>query len=308
MIVDIVLAIIGLALIVFGADFLVDGASSVARKSGVSEFVIGLTIVGFGTSCPELVVSITGAIQGSAEVSLGNVIGSNIFNTLLILGFTAITAPVTVSLANRRRDIPMMVLVTFLFLFLCKSGNMLTRLEGIVFLVLFAAYLFYCFKFDRKADEENDEQKQFGTPLSLLLIAGGLAALIGGGRLLVDHAVSLAHAVGISEKVIALTLLAGGTSLPELATCIIAAVKHRNQLALGNIIGSNIFNILLILGVSSAVTPLSSGAINTLDNAALAASAVLLWLFTYTGKANRVDRWEGALMIALFVAYYWMLF
>ena len=308
MIIDIVLVIIGLALIVLGADYLVEGASSIARRSGVSEFVIGLTIVGFGTSCPELVVSLAGALEGNADVSIGNVLGSNIFNTLLILGLTALLSPVAVTRANRRRDIPVMLSVTILLLPLLFSGGELSRAEGAIFLVLFAAYMFFCFKFDERGPEEAQGQKQYGPVLSIVLVVVSLGGLVFGGRLLVDHAVAIARTVGVSDKVIALTLLAGGTSLPELATCIVAASKHREQLALGNIIGSNLFNILLILGVSSLVTPLSSSSITTIDASALALSAAAMWIFSFTGHKDRIDRWEGALMLALFAAYYLLLF
>ena len=308
MIIDIVLVIIGLALIVLGADYLVEGASSIARRSGVSEFVIGLTIVGFGTSCPELVVSLAGALEGNADVSIGNVLGSNIFNTLLILGLTALLSPVAVTRANRRRDIPVMLSVTILLLPLLFSGGELSRAEGAIFLVLFAAYMFFCFKFDERGPEETQGQKQYGPVLSIVLVVVSLGGLVFGGRLLVDHAVAIARTVGVSDKVIALTLLAGGTSLPELATCIVAASKHREQLALGNIIGSNLFNILLILGVSSLVTPLSSSSITIIDASALALSAAAMWIFSFTGHKDRIDRWEGALMLALFAAYYLLLF
>lgn len=308
MILDICLLITGLALIIFGADFLVDGASGIARKSGVSEFVIGLTIVGFGTSLPELVVSLTGAIQGNADVSLGNVIGSNIFNTFLILGVTAAIAPVRVSSLNRKRDLPIMVLVTFLFLFLCRFGREISRFDGILMLALFAGYLFFCFKSDSSVAEDEGQQKNIGTAISVLMVVCGLAALIAGGRIFVNHSVSLARSIGVSDKVIAITLLASGTSLPELVTCIVASSKHRNQLALGNIIGSNIFNILLILGVSSILTPLSAVSVSTTDIVALAVSAVSIWLFTCTGRPDRIDRWEGALLVVLFGVYYLLLF
>ena len=304
----ILLLILGLALIVFGADWLVDGASAIARRAGISEFVIGLTIVGFGTSCPELVVSLTGAIQGSADISVGNVIGSNIFNTLLILGITAVIAPVAVTRANARRDIPIALLVTFLFVAFALTGQQITRVEGAVFLAVFVAYMVYCFKSDRPVEQEESGQKVKSVWLAVLLVLAGLAGLVFGGNLFVDNATAIARALGVSDKFIAITLLAGGTSLPELATCIVAAAKKKDQLALGNVLGSNIFNILLILGASSVVVPLSTLAITWVDLGALLASAAMVWLCTYTGRRDRVDRWEAILMLLGFVAYYVWLF
>ena len=307
MTIQILILLAGLALIVFGADILVDGASAIARKSGVSEFVIGLTIVGFGTSCPELVVSLTGAIQGNADISVGNVIGSNIFNTLLILGMTAVIAPVAVTRSNSRRDIPIALLVTFLFVAFALTGDSITRVEGAVFLAVFVAYMIYCFKSDRPAEEEAP-QKERSIWLAILLVLGGLAGLVFGGNLFVNNATAIARALGVSDKFIAITLLAGGTSLPELATCIVAAAKQKDQLALGNVLGSNVFNILLILGTSAVVTPLSTLAINWVDLGVLTGSAAMVWLWTYTGHRDRVDRWEAILMLLTFIGYYAYLF
>ena len=307
MILQIVLLLVGLALIVFGADWLVDGASAVARRAGISEFVIGLTIVGFGTSCPELVVSLTGAFQGNADISVGNVVGSNIFNTLLILGLTAAIAPVAMTRTNSRRDIPITLLVTFLFAALALTGTQISRVEGIAFLLIFVAYMVYCFKTDTGMTEEV-QQKVRSLWLAILLVLAGLAGLIFGGQLFVNNATAIARALGVSDKFIALTLLAGGTSLPELATCIVAAAKKKDQLALGNVLGSNIFNILLILGASATVTPLSTVALTWADLGALLLSIVLVWLWTYTGHRDRVDRWEAVLMLTLFFGYYTWLF
>lgn len=302
MAIQLILLVAGLALIVYGANWLVDGASAVARKAGVSEFVIGLTIVGFGTSCPELVVSLTGALQGNADVSIGNVLGSNIFNILLILGITALFSPIKVSRVNTRRDIPITIAVTLLFCVFALTGRTITRVEGVVFLLLFAAYIYSCFKFD-SAPAEDDAPKKIKTPLAILLILAGLAALIGGGRLFVDNAVGFAKAIGVSDKFIAITLLAGGTSLPELATCVVAAAKKRDQLALGNVLGSNVFNILLILGCSASITPLSSVSMSLADLGALVVSTLLILLWSFTGKKLVMDRWEGVLMVLCFASY-----
>ena len=302
MIVQIGLLLVGLALIVFGADWLVDGASAVARKAGISEFVIGLTIVGFGTSCPELVVSLTGAFQGNADISVGNVVGSNIFNTLLILGLTAAIAPVAMTRANSRRDIPITLLVTFLFAVPALSGTQIARVEGIVFLLIFVAYMVYCFKTDTGVSEEA-QQKVRNIWVAILLVLAGLGGLIFGGQLFVNNATAIARALGVSDKFIAITLLAGGTSLPELATCVVAAAKKKGQLALGNILGSNVFNILLVLGCSAAVHPLHFGHLNLVDAGVLMLSAILVFTSAYTGKKNMIDRLDGSIMLLCEAAY-----
>ena len=315
MLIQILFLIAGLLLIIFGADWLVDGASAIARKLKISEFVIGLTIVGFGTSCPELVVSVTGAIKGISDISIGNVIGSNIFNTLLILGLTALLLPIDVSRSNRRRDIPMTLAVTVLLivcgmsvtLFRIGTQDGLSRVEGIVFLALFALYLYSCFKND-EAPAEEVPQKDMSTFKAVALTFLGLAGLVAGGRWFVDSAVYIARVAGVSDKFIAITLLAGGTSLPELATCVIAAAKKKGQLALGNILGSNIFNILLILGVSATIQPISFSGINIMDIAALAVSIILVAISSYTFKKNQIDRFEGAIFLLAFIAYYIWLF
>ena len=316
MTIQIIILLVSLAAIVLGADWLVDGASAIARKFGISEFVIGLTIVGFGTSCPELVVSLTGAFKGLADISIGNVVGSNIFNTLLILGLTAAVAPVAVTRSNRRRDIPITLLVTFL-LVLCGmsfsiagigKGDNLSRIEGIVFLVVFAAYLYSSFKFDEGSSEEDGGKRINNVWAAVGLVAAGLAGLIIGGRFFVDSATKIASMAGVSEKFIAITILAGGTSLPELVTSIVAAAKHKGQLALGNILGSNVFNILLILGLSAVVTPLSMAGMSLVDVGVLLLSAILVWMWTYTGRKDHIDRWEGIVMLLCFVAYYVWLF
>lgn len=300
--------LVGLGLIVLGADWLVEGASSIARKAGVSEFVIGLTIVGFGTSCPELVVSLTGALEGNADVAVGNVLGSNIFNVLFILGITALLCPVSMTADNRKRDIPETLLVTMLLL--CFGMvNGLSRWEGALFLLLFALYIFASF---RRGKPSEEEEKVLSKPrklwLSILLVLAGLAGLIFGGNLFVDSATALARMLGVSDKFIAVTILAGGTSLPELATSLVAALKGRDQLALGNILGSNVFNILLILGSSALIIPLSFASVTYVDALALLLSVALLLLWAYTGRRERIDRWEGAFMLLLFGAYYYYLF
>jgi len=304
MAIQILILLAGLFLVVVGADYLVEGASSVARRFGLSEFVIGLTIVGMGTSAPEMVVSFIGAIQGNADISIGNVVGSNIFNTLLILGVTAILLPMAITRENMRRDIPTNILVTVLFIGMLSSG--LARWEGAVLLTFFVWYMWDSFRKgaqDQDSAQQADETAPRKLWLSLLMIAGGLAALIFGGRLFVNSATGIAHALGVSDKFIAITILAGGTSLPELATCVAAAIKKKGQLALGNIIGSNIFNLLLILGGSALINPLSNNGITYVDMGALLASAVALVAACFIGKKNTIDRLDGSLFVLLFAAY-----
>ncbi len=311
MAIQLLILVVGLALIVFGADWLVDGASGIARKAGISEFVIGLTIVGFGTSCPELVVSLTGAIAGKSDISAGNVIGSNIFNTLLILGLTAVISPIAITHENKRRDIPMTIAVTLLFILCGMSVSLfglgeydgISRIEGALFLILFAIYIYRCFKTGSAPGTNEVEEKQLRLAAAIALVAAGLAGLIVGGKLFVNSATEIARMAGVSDKFIAVTILAGGTSLPELATCVVAAAKKKGQLALGNILGSNVFNILLVLGCSAAVHPLHFGHINLVDAGVLMLSAILVFTSAYTGKKNMIDRLDGSIMLLCEAAY-----
>lgn len=310
--INLILLLIGLGLVVLGADWLVNGASSIARRAGISEFVIGLTIVGFGTSCPELVVSLTGAIEGNSDISVGNVVGSNIFNALFILGLTALVLPVGMTDKNRRTDIPITLVVTILLVVLGITGSMsgpvISRWEGVVMLLVFSVYLFYCFKSDSKDELSETRQAILSFPKAIALTLTGLAGLIFGGDLFVDSATALARQIGVSDKFIAVTILAGGTSLPELATSLTAAIRGKEQLALGNILGSNVFNAMLILGLSSIITPLSFASMTIVDIAALVLSSVLLLIWAYTGRRNRIDRWEGTAMLLCYVAYNVFLF
>ena len=310
--VNILLLLVGLGLVVLGADWLVNGASSIARRAGISEFVIGLTIVGFGTSCPELVVSLSGAIEGNSDISVGNVVGSNIFNVLFILGLTAMVLPVGMTDKNRRIDIPITLGVTILLVILGITGSMsgpvISRWEGVLMLLVFSAYLFYCFKSDSKDEFSETQQATLSITKSIALTLTGLAGLIFGGDLFVDSATALARQIGVSDKFIAVTILAGGTSLPELATSLVAAIKGKEQLALGNILGSNVFNAMMILGLSSVIAPLSFASMTIVDIITLVLSAVLLLIWAYTGRKNRIDRREGAAMLLCYVAYNVFLF
>lgn len=308
MLVSVLLFFVGLALVVIGADILVDGASGVARRVGLSEFVIGLTIVGMGTSAPEMVVSLLGALEGKGDVAVGNVVGSNIFNTLLILGLTAVLLPIGITSGNRKRDIPMNLLVTVLFIFLGLEATLfgfgtdgLSRVDGLILIGLFIVYMVYSFLGGKdQATEEASAQKPVW--LNLVMILGGLAALTFGGNLFVNNATFIASELGVSEKFIAITILAGGTSLPELATCVAAAAKKKGQLALGNILGSNIFNILLILGLSSAIKPLSFENINLVDMGMLLLSALVL-LPCLLPKKGKLGVADGIVFLLVWIGY-----
>lgn len=300
----------GLALVVFGADWLVDGASGIARRFGLSEFVIGLTIVGMGTSAPEMVVSFIGAAQGNADIAVGNVIGSNIFNTLLILGLTALLLPMGITSANRKRDIPvnigitvLLVLLGFKYTLFGLGTDGLSRIDGGILLFCFITYMVLCFR--QKGQEAEGEEPAKELPLwkALLLVALGITGLVVGGRWFVNSATEIAKSWGVSDKFIAITILAGGTSLPELATCVAAAVKKKGQLALGNIIGSNVFNILLILGGSALINPLNFADISYIDLGVLLLSAVALLTSVFVGKRNKLDRLDGALFLLIWAGY-----
>ena len=309
MFLQIVFLLVGLALIVFGADYLVEGASSIARRFGLSEFVIGLTIVGMGTSAPEMVVSFIGAVHGNADIAIGNVVGSNIMNTLLILGVTALILPMAITPSNRKRDIPMNILITVLLIVLGLEYTIfrfgtdgLSRLDGGILLAVFLVYMYLSFK-EKKTEEEQSGNKQRNIWLALLMVVGGLAGLVFGGNLFVDSATAIAKALGVSDKFIAITILAGGTSMPELATCVVAAAKKKGQLALGNIIGSNIFNILLILGGSALIHPLSFAGMNYVDLGVLLVSALALLSALFIGRKNEIDRLDGGLFVIIWAAY-----
>ena len=305
--------IISLVGIVFGAEFLVAGSVSVARRYKVSDFVIGAAIVGIGTSMPELVVSFFGALKGNADVAIGNVVGSNIFNVLGILGLTAICFPIAIDRKNMTFEIPfcigVSVILTLLALnFFNGTPATIGRVDGIILLLLFVGYMWYSFARDKQntTDEAPVETKEpiLALWVALLKIVGGLALLITSCDFFVDTAIVIAKSWGVSDAIISLTLIACGTSLPELAASVAAACKKNTQLALGNIVGSNIFNILLILGLSSQVMPLVSADITIVDYAVMIAAAAFPLLFGFKGKIGRVG---GAVMLLCFVLYTWYL-
>ena len=305
--------IISLVGIVFGAEFLVAGSVSVARRYKVSDFVIGAAIVGIGTSMPELVVSFFGALKGNADVAIGNVVGSNIFNVLGILGLTAICFPIAIDRKNMTFEIPLCIAVSVILTLLALNffnGTPATigRVDGIILLLLFVGYMWYSFARDKQntTDEAPVETKEpiLALWVALLKIVGGLALLITSCDFFVDNAIVIAKSWGVSDAIISLTLIACGTSLPELAASVAAACKKNTQLALGNIVGSNIFNILLILGVSSQVMPLVSADITLVDYAVMIAAAAFPLLFGFKGKIGRVG---GAVMLLCFALYTWYL-
>lgn len=312
-----IILLIALAGIVFGADTLVNGSVAVARKYKVSDFVIGAAIVGVGTSMPELTVSFLGAIQGNAEVAIGNVVGSNIFNILGILGVTALFCPIVVTKSNLRFEIPVCigvsVLLTLLvFNFFVNEGQTIGRFDGIVLLMGFALFMWYSFYRDKKGlsavvsekQEETAPEEDKPVWISIIKIIGGLAILILSCDIFVDKAVVIARNFGLDDAFISITLIACGTSLPELAASIAAAARKNTQLALGNILGSNIFNICLILGLSSMVTPLTSTSITAVDYLVMIGAAILPLVFGLRGRLGRVS---GGTMFTLFVAYTWYL-
>lgn len=315
MILQTVILIAGLLLILFGANYLVDGSSSIARRFGLSEFVIGLTIVGIGTSTPEMVVSFMSAFQGKADMAIGNVVGSNIFNTMLILGITALITPIAISRNALKKDIPLNIAVTILLiilgmnatLFNTGQSDMLSRIDGAILLAIFAWYMWSSFKNDSADEEDKSTVRTYSLGVSILLILGGLAALIFGGRLFVNSATEIARLFGVSDKFIAITVMAAGTSMPELATSVVAAIKGRGQLALGNVVGSNIANILLILGGSALIHPLSFGGMTTVDLATLLGCTVFILLSAAIFKRKHLDRTEGAILLLGEAAYMWYL-
>ncbi len=311
--IDILWIVAGLVLILVGSDWLVDGASGVARKYGISEFVIGMTIVGIGTSMPELVSSLISAIQGHGDMALGNVTGSNICNILLILGVTALISPIKYTRSNIRKDIPFAILVSlFLIVMLYNCfglfGKMgtpgISRVDALYLLLIFAVFMIDSFKTAKNGAEEEDASvKPMPMGKAIIYVLLGLAGLIFGGQVFVDHTVSLAERFQVSEAFISITLMAVGTSLPELATCAVAAMKGKNQLALGNVIGSNIFNITLIIGTSAAISPFEIQSISTVDMGMVIVVVVLLWLAAFTFKKKKLDRVEGVIFLLAYIAY-----
>ncbi len=325
MLINIVFIIVGVALVLWGADRLTEGASSLARGMHVPEIVIGLTIVAAGTSAPELFVSLVSAFKGTSDLAVGNVIGSNIFNTMLIVGCSAVVAPMVVAPSTVKKDVPFAIGASILLFLLCFDdmdsphlwGNEISRSDGIILLVGFLIFMIYTFRSAKKeglmpTPEELDENSELPNDYShlwrnLCFIILGLACLIVGSNLFVEAASYIAHRWGIRQSVIGLTIVAGGTSLPELATSVVAAYKGRSAIAIGNVLGSNVFNILLILGTTAVVHPLRIMGITIVDLMAMLVSIGLLWLFAFTKYS--VSRREGGVLILGFLVYMaWLLY
>lgn len=314
--IDILLLIVGLVLILTGANYLVDGASAIAKRAGLSDFIIGMTIVGIGTSTPEMVVSFASAIKGNADIAVGNVLGSNIFNTLMILGATALFSPIRLTSNNVKKDIPFALLAAFV---LCTFGcstwldgtavNTITRVGGILLLSLFGVFMAYTIYSSGSQEASNTPDELSGSKktapiwLASLMILGGLCGLVFGGDMFVNAASAIAKSLGVSDAVIAVTIVAGGTSLPELASCLVAAYKKNTDQALGNVIGSNVSNIFLILGGSATIHPLVMAGTKPLDLITLMVSSVLIFLFAFTFKKKKIDRIEGALLVCIYIAF-----
>lgn len=302
--------LIGLGLILGGANFLTDGASALAKRFHISPLVIGLTIVAFGTSAPELTVSIVSAIQGNAELSIGNVVGSNIFNVLMIVGVTAMVSPIQVTKGTLSKEIPLAILSSIV-LWICASdiflhtgeSNILNRADGMLMLCFFTIFLGYTFAISHNNESSSDSIKSLPLWRCILYIIGGLTALIYGGRLFVDGASSIARLLGVSESIIGLTLVAMGTSLPELATSVIAAMKKNPEIAIGNVIGSNLFNVFFVLGTSATISPLPMGNITNFDLIYLLGASILMFFVGKFNKVRIITRGEGVIMIVAYLFY-----
>jgi len=307
---DYILLIIGLALITFCADLLTRGCVGMAARFRVPEFIIGLTVMAVGTSMPELTVSMMSALKGSSSMAIGNVTGSNIFNTLVILGICAMIKPVIISKENVRRDIPICIGVSLLLwiatadrLFGISDVDTINRVEGIILLMLYVATIIYSIRSSKGAEDKGTSEPQMGWVKIFGFIIIGLAGLIFGGNLCLDSATAIARAWGVSESIIAITIVAAGTSLPALASSLSAIISKKPSLALGNILGSNIANILLILGASASIKPLTMGDITQLDLGMVVGSAILLMLSALVMGKRRITRFEGVLFFAAYVAY-----
>lgn len=308
-VISISLIIFGFLLLIKGADWMVNGASVLAKKNNISDLAIGLTIVAFGTSAPELVVNTISSFDQQSDLVLGNVIGSNNFNLFVILGIVGLIFPIAVQSSTVWKEIPISLFAILIFLFLVNgfglaSESTLTRIDGLVLFVLFLLFLFYVYK-QLKTDEPQTEITN-ELP-SNMKIAGyiifGLAGLIIGGKLVVDHAIIIASDFGVSKKIIGLTIIAAGTSLPELVTSVVAAFKKNSDIAMGNVIGSNIFNILLILSISSFVNPIEYNIAFNTDVYMLIGGTIFLFIAMFTGKKKKLDRWEAAVLLIVFIGY-----
>lgn len=308
MILNVLFILVGIVLVLWGADRLTDGAVAVAEKMKMPQIVIGLTIVAMGTSMPEFCVSLVSALKGTTDLAVGNIVGSNIFNTLLIVGVSAWVAPMTILKSTVRKDIPFALFASVILLIMCLDGN-ISRLDAGILFVLFLVFMYVTLKGAKTKDDDTtartepieDNKKPMAAWLSIVWIIVGLACLIGGSNLFVEGATKVAEHIGVSEAVIGLTIVAGGTSLPELATSVVSARKGNSGIAIGNVLGSNVFNILAILGVTGVITPMHLQGITMLDLSMMVVSTLLVWLFSFT--KYKIARWEGVVLTIVFIGY-----
>ena len=306
MILNILFIVIGIVLVLWGADRLTDGAVAVAEKMKMPQIVIGLTIVAMGTSMPEFCVSLISALKGTSDLAVGNIVGSNIFNTLLIVGVSALVAPMSIMKTTVRKDIPFALVASALLLIMCLDGD-ISRIDAAILFVMFLIFMYITLRGAKVqgTDLEEKEKMPMATWLSVVWILVGLACLIGGSNLFVDGATVVATKLGVSEAVIGLTIVAGGTSLPELATSVVSARKGNSGIAIGNVLGSNVFNILAILGLTGVISPMTLKGITMTDLSMMVISIILIWLFSFT--KYKIERWEGAILTAVFVGYIYSL-
>lgn len=312
MILSIILLLLGLAILVGGAETLVKGASSISKKAGIPPIVIGLTIVALGTSAPELIVNIFSAVKGTTDLALGNIVGSNIANILLILGISALIVDLKVQKNTTWKEIPFALLAVLAILAMTNDKildkgtvNVLTAIDGLILLGFFAIFMYYTFELSRQENNEAEQEKTkiYSMPISILLTIGGLTLLFVGGKLLVNQAIILAKLAGLSEMLIGLTIVAVGTSLPELATSVIAAIRGQSDIAIGNIVGSNIFNIFFILGITSTIKPIVINSNANFDIFICLITTTILFLAMFIGKKHKLERWQGGLFLLAYAAY-----
>lgn len=304
MIVNILMIIAGVVLVLWGADRLTDGAVALAERMQIPQIVIGLTIVALGTSAPEFCVSLVSALKGTADLAVGNVVGSNIFNTMLIVGVAAMVAPMTILPSTIRKDVPVALVASVALTVMVLMDGDLSRVDAALLFVGFLAFMWITLrgaKGSHAIEQEQAAPRGYSVLKSLLLLALGLACLVVGSNIFVDGAANVAQELGVSEAVIGLTIVAGGTSLPELATSVVAARKGNSGIAIGNVLGSNVINILLILGGAGLISPMVVKGITIVDFTVMTGSMLLLWLFSYTKLT--VARWEGAVLTAIFLGY-----
>jgi cation:H+ antiporter len=307
----IVLLLVGFAVLIKGADFLVDGSASLAKKMNVSNLAIGLTVVAFGTSTPELIVSTLAAVDGKSDASFGNVIGSNNFNLMFILGIAGLIYPLIVQRSTVKYEVPLSILAAVVLYVLVNdvilwnsSENILSRLDAFILLLFFGGFMLYIVRtMKSNSDLDDNSVKIYKTWLSVGMVALGLAMLVGGGKVVVDNAIEIAQHFGMSEKLIGLTILAAGTSLPELVTSCVAAYRKNTDIAIGNVIGSNIFNIFFILGITGLIQPLSYSTAMNFDIEILVISTLMLMVFMFTLNTRKLDRWEAFILLVGYFTY-----